>query len=244
VKRAVTKIGRTNGSSAAARERSFLHSKVFGRTALTVLRRTALKTESKDQWPVLSIAALGTGGALVASVITGTALGLALILFAAVFVPLLAFRLSQLPGPLRRRLKRRAQQGVLIGLLATGAYDFARLLLVEAAHLPVNPFGAFQWFGWSIAGGHISRDAAIVIGTIYHVMNGTMFSVAYALLLAGKPWGWGIVWALGLEAAMLLLYPRMLDLQDIMLEFTVVSVTGHVAYGTVLGTLSRRWIRT
>jgi hypothetical protein len=47
---------------------------------------------------------------------------------------------------------------------------------------------------------------------------------------------------MGLEAAMLTVYPGWLDLEAVMEEFVTVSVFGHLAYGTALGIISQRWL--
>jgi hypothetical protein len=44
---------------------------------------------------------------------------------------------------------------------------------------------------------------------------------------------------MGLEAAMLAIYPGWLDLEAVMKEFVAVSVLGHIAYGTTLGMISQ-----
>jgi hypothetical protein len=77
---------------------------------------------------------------------------------------------------------------------------------------------------------------------VYHVSNGILFGTAYTLLLGQQRWWCGIAWSLGLELAMLCLYPLWLDLRSVMGEFTVMSVTGHLAYGAVLGLGCQRWL--
>ena len=42
---------------------------------------------------------------------------------------------------------------------------------------------------------------------------------------------------------MLTVYPGWLDLQAVMAEFTLVSMIGHLSYGSILGVLSQRWFR-
>ena len=38
---------------------------------------------------------------------------------------------------------------------------------------------------------------------------------------------------------MLSIYPRWLDLKAVMAEFTMVSMSGHIVYGSVLGRISQ-----
>jgi hypothetical protein len=78
------------------------------------------------------------------------------------------------------------------------------------------------------------------VGVGYHYLNGLCFAAGYSLLFRGRPFALGIAWAMGLEAAMLLVYPRWLPaLGRVLGEFTVVSMIGHVAYGTVLGLVAQ-----
>ena len=105
------------------------------------------------------------------------------------------------------------------------------------------PFETFLIFGQLIIGVDASRTAAYVVGTSYHFLNGIMFAIAYCFILGGRGWQYGVIWALGLEAAMFTLYPGWLNLEAVMKEFTIVSMTGHIAYGVVLGSLSRHWLR-
>jgi hypothetical protein len=68
-----------------------------------------------------------------------------------------------------------------------------------------------------------------------------MFAVAYTILFGTVGWWAGILWALGLEALMLSVYPGWLNPQPFG-EFVSVSMLGHVAYGTVVGSLARWWL--
>jgi hypothetical protein len=68
-----------------------------------------------------------------------------------------------------------------------------------------------------------------------------MFAVAYTILFGTAGWWAGILWALGLEALMLSVYPGWLHPQALG-EFVSVSMLGHLAYGTVVGSLTRWWL--
>jgi len=99
----------------------------------------------------------------------------------------------------------------------------------------VSPFAAVPYFGQSLLGSAASSRSAWIAGFVYHLLNGIFFSAAYGILFTGGRWWFGIVWALTLELAMLALYPSLLDIRAVMQEFTIMSVSGHVAYGCVLG---------
>jgi hypothetical protein len=129
--------------------------------------------------------------------------------------------------------------GLIAGFLATIAYDVSRWLIVTFFHDTFAPFDVFPVFGHAIAGTSLTPAVATTIGSLYHYTNGVLFAVAYAILLAPRGWWTGILWALGLEALMLTVYPGWLHPAPFE-EFVSVSILGHVAYGSVLGIVSRR----
>jgi hypothetical protein len=188
---------------------------------------------------VLTIPFLLTGASLLAYILFGFSMGLALTITFLLIAAVLFLRLYNLAPPRRADLIRTIRKGVVIGLLATAAYDIVRLLIVWAFSMHVNPFKAFPYFGYAIAGEGIARESAIAIGAVYHAVNGIFFSISYCLLFRGRHWICGILWALGLEALMFSVYPSWLNLDAVLAEFTIVSVTGHLAYGAVLGVMGR-----
>lgn len=135
---------------------------------------------------------------------------------------------------LRQRWRQRLAVGVPVGLLATGAYDLSRWLLVEVLGFHASPFAAFPLFGQALLMGRGDGSVELVAGLAFHLLNGCAFGCAYAVWFGDRRWYWGIGFALGLEAFMLTIYPGWLDIRSIR-EFTTMSVLGHVAYGTVLG---------
>ena len=194
--------------------------------------------------PLLGMAALASGAALVASIALHVSLAWTFGSFALFAGLLVAFRISLLSPPLRTRLKVQALAGAKIGFVATLGYDISRYLLVTVARLDFWPFETFVFFGYALIGEQVSRSAALLAGTAYHFVNGIGFAVAFCLMLAGRHWLFGLAWALGLEVAMFTLYPGWLDLDAVMVEFTAVSMTGHLTYGAILGLLSQRWFGT
>ncbi len=131
--------------------------------------------------------------------------------------------------------------GAAAGVLATLAYDAVRWLLVTLLHWTFWPFDVFPIFGQAIGGTGLSSTQAIALGMLYHYTNGVMFAVAYTILFGTAGWWAGILWALGLEALMLSVYPGWLHPKAFG-EFVSVSMLGHVAYGAVIGSLGRAWL--
>jgi hypothetical protein len=186
--------------------------------------------------------ACSTGLALLLALIFKVSLALVLLLLAVFSSIVLFVQWGQSAPSQRELIKRRFAVGAAAGALATLGYDTARFLVVKAFHFHIAPFEAIPLFGYLMVGQRSSLWTAIFAGTAYHYLNGTAFATAYCLLFAERDWKWGVVWALGLEAAMFTVYPGWLDLKTVMKEFTVVSLSGHVIYGTILGVLAQRWI--
>jgi hypothetical protein len=185
---------------------------------------------------VLSAAAMFSGAALVVTVFTRVSLALTLLCGSACVAALGRRSFLRLPPAARPIVLERLRTGLLAGVPATAAYDLARLALVEAAGLRFWPFDTLPLFGQAILGTGFPQAAVLAVGTGYHYLNGMFFAAAYAVLFRGRPFAFGVAWALGLEAAMLLVYPRWLPaLARVLSEFTIVSLTGHLAYGTTLG---------
>jgi hypothetical protein len=72
-------------------------------------------------------------------------------------------------------------------------------------------------------------------------VNGVGLGVAYALVVKRPGPISGVLWGLGLELVMALLYPSWLRIRALE-EFLTISIFGHVVYGFTLGMLGRRRI--
>lgn len=118
-------------------------------------------------------------------------------------------------------------------------YDLGRVALVWAADLHYDPFKTFPLFGWLIMGAGATARTAWVAGTLYHVVNGLSFSVAYCLLRGGRHWLWGVGFALTLEAVMMAIYPFWLSVRPLS-DFLIGSLSGHLLFGTTLGVVSHQ----
>ena len=205
------------------------------RTKLSLRRRLWL----------LAALPLASGAALIVHVLSNISLGLALLgaCIIVVFIGGLVWR--GLSPAVRATVGQRVKIGLVAGLLATLAYDGSRWVIVTLFHFTFWPFDIFPIFGYAIAGAGIPHGIATVIGILYHYTNGLMFAVAYSILFAPRGWWAGILWALVLEALMLTIYPGWLHPQAFN-EFVSISMLGHVAYGSILGSLSRlglKWQR-
>jgi len=142
----------------------------------------------------------------------------------------------------RSRLRRTVVTGVIAGLAATLAYDAVRFGLVSILDWSVSPYGAFPRFGQAILGETATGPGVVLAGAAFHWANGTAFGIVYALVVTRPGVVTGVVWALVLEALMLLVYPQFLG-AVLPGEFLPMSLAGHLAYGSVLGIVARRRTR-
>ena len=189
--------------------------------------------------PVIGLAFLSSGAALLTYIVFNLPMAPSLAFAFSIVAGLVVWQLCAIDSVQRIAFAKLLGKGIVIGLLATIAYDVVRLLVVELFAIPISPFKAFPYFGYAISGENIAPTSAIAVGTMYHLTNGIFFSVSYNLLLGGRRWFYGLFWAVGLEILMLATYPTWLNLDAVMNEFTEVSVAGHLAYGAVLGMMSR-----
>ncbi len=194
-----------------------------------------------DPRRLAAVLPLATGAGLLGFLIARVSLWLGFALVALIGVGLVigVWRRASPAG--RADLLARARAGLFAGLIATACYDASRYVLVTAFESSVWPFAAFPAFGGLLIGPAEPYDARLLAGTVFHILNGVGFSLAYALFVRRPRILTGVIWALVLEALMLTLYPTWLDIKAIG-EFTQMSMLGHVVYGIVLGALSRRWV--
>ena len=129
--------------------------------------------------------------------------------------------------------------GVLGGLVSTVAYDAWRFLVQSTGLFRYNGFVAIYIFGSWISGLPATSREAAVVGWVYHFWNGVSFGTFYTLAFGRRRWPWGAAYGVLMEACMLGLFPFFLQVTD-RVDFIVVSLTGHLVYGTVLGLLAQR----
>jgi hypothetical protein len=147
----------------------------------------------------------------------------------------------------RRYVAERTKVGLQAGLAATAVYDVARYVIVAVADMSLEPFKTFALFGQTFVGEGASTTTQYAVGTVYHVVNGLGFAVAYTVFFVRPRIATALLWAGVLELATILLYPSWLRLTA-MGELATVSVLGHVAYGLTLGVtakavMDRRMVR-
>jgi hypothetical protein len=147
------------------------------------------------------------------------------------------------------RLCRIVLIGAVAGFLAAVSYDIFRLPFVFskqwglAGVVPSLPlFKVFPQFGAMILGQtDASSPAANVIGWLYHFSNGVTFGVMYAAMVNGqwrRLWWVAIIFAVGLELAMLFTpYPATFGIR-ITAVFVAVTLTAHAIFGVTMGRVS------
>jgi hypothetical protein len=119
---------------------------------------------------------------------------------------------------------------------------------IESVIPPLNLFKVFPRFGAMVLGQAVEQDhysvSAQVIGWIYHFSNGATFGVMYLAIIgdgARRHWIWAVLFALGLELAMLFTpYPAVFAIH-VTAGFIVVTVLAHAIFGLSLG-LCVQWL--
>lgn len=136
--------------------------------------------------------------------------------------------------------------GAVAGFLAAISYDIFRVPFVFSKSWgltsvipPLPLFKVFPQFGAMILGQSDSTSlAAAMIGWLYHFSNGTTFGVMYAAMVNGewrRRWWVAIVFAVGLEIAMILTpYPATFGIRVTTL-FVAVTLAAHGIFGVVMG---------
>jgi len=81
-----------------------------------------------------------------------------------------------------------------------------------------------------------------VAGVAFHVTNGLGFATAYTVWMGRRGVVAGVVFALALNVAMILLYPGWLKIR-LLGEFVQVAMLGHIAYGAAVGATARALLR-
>lgn len=139
--------------------------------------------------------------------------------------------------------------GATAGFAAALAYDTFRLPFVYSASwglaglVPSLPlFKVFPQFGAMILGNADSDSpAAILVGWLYHFSNGITFGVMYAAMVNGqwrRRWLVAVVFAVGLELAMLFTpYPATFGIR-VTPTFVAVTLAAHLIFGVTMGWVS------
>jgi hypothetical protein len=194
----------------------------------------------------LGVVALGSGAALLSTIVLRVPLQYSLLAAVALWIALFLLALARRRVNPRSVVVRHIAAGAVAGFGATLAYDVSRVFLSQLDPAPYNPFEAIRVFGVLLTGSEManSSGAVMVVGSLYHLLNGTSFGVAYALILGhrmsspGRALVAGTAWGVGLELFQLTVYPGWLNIKAYD-EFLRVSFLGHVVYGAVLGLTCR-----
>ena len=122
--------------------------------------------------------------------------------------------------------------GVVGGVLGAVAYDLVRIpfLLVGLRLLsPIDSYGVLM------AGASTSSPLTSFLGWCYHFSDGIGFGIAYAVVMRGRNWKWGLVWGSTLESISLVTpLGGFYGLRSSGLAIFG-AYLGHLAYGAVLG---------
>jgi Family of unknown function (DUF6789) len=191
---------------------------------------------------LVGVGALFSGAALVVHILGGLSLGVLLLAFAALMVMSIAYIWRRASTSQRVLLARLAKVGMLSGVAATVAYDTAKFSLSQLDPSPYNPFEALRVFGMALMGATAPEVAIFSSGTAFHLLNGTMFGVAFAFLFRRHLVLTGIAWGMFLEVFQLTLYPGWLNIK-LLNEFTQISALSHLVYGATLGYLCRSQLK-
>lgn len=139
--------------------------------------------------------------------------------------------------------------GAIAGLMAAVAYDIFRLPFVFSTRwglagvIPSLPlFKVFPLFGAMILGKADGSSLAVnVTGWLYHFSNGVTFGVMYGAMVNGqwrRRWPVAIVFAVGLELAMLFTaYPATFGIR-VTATFVAVTLAAHLIFGITMGLTS------
>lgn len=189
---------------------------------------------------------LGSGVALLTTILFGASLVLALTLAVVAGAVALGVFAVRAPREVRDRIARLALTGLLAGIVATVSYDTSKAVLSVADPSPYNPFEAVRIFGVLLIGNSAPIALIWVAGALFHIFNGVTFAIAYTQFFGGfavrSPWwalGTGMAWGLFLETFQLSLFPGWLSIQFVA-EFATISFAAHLVYGATLGTIVRR----
>lgn len=182
---------------------------------------------------LLGVLPLSTGAALVTLIVARVSMPLAALVVVGVGVTARRLVMRGLDDAGRGRVTSLTKRGLAAGLVATLAYDATRFGIVAVVHWDIRPFFAIPRFGQQFVGADGPAPAQWLVGLTYHLLNGVGFAVAYSLVIRRPRWRTAVMWALALEVAMVLMYPQWLGI-NVTKEFTMVSLGGHLSWGTGL----------
>ena len=127
--------------------------------------------------------------------------------------------------------------GALGGLLGTLGYDLFRVPFVYTTGLQL--LSPIESYGVLLLDAPSSSALTNFAGWAYHFANGIGFGVAWAVVARGRPWAWGIAWALFLET-MTVVSPfaatyGLVAGGKVQWAPIVLAYAAHVPYGAAVG---------
>jgi hypothetical protein len=145
---------------------------------------------------------------------------------------LLLIALASRPAPAYANLQRRIRLGAIAGVAGTVAYDVFRIPFALAGQRIFAPIFSY---GLLIDGGGMSSPWTDLLGWLFHLSNGATFGIAYAVVMAGRHWGFGVVWGMLLEAVAFL--GPFTDIYGLTGKWGSIGIAfaAHIAYGLPLG---------
>jgi len=132
--------------------------------------------------------------------------------------------------------------GTWTGLVATIVYDGVRFVVQRTHPFGYNGFVPILMYGSWITNKPTNSGIAVIAGWAYHFWTGTSFGLMYALAVGRRNWLFGVLWGVFLELCTLGLFPMFIRISS-QLDFIVISMVGHVAYGATLGLLVQRYAK-
>jgi len=129
-------------------------------------------------------------------------------------------------------LRKRIRVGAVAGILGTLGYDLIRIPFALAGQ---RVFAPIESYGLLIADASASSGLTSSLGWLYHLSNGVTFGIAYAAVMAGRAWPWGVVWGLLLETvAVLSPFTTRYGLNGQVIPIAI-AFGAHVFYGYPVG---------
>ena len=144
------------------------------------------------------------------------------------------------------RLFNRAITGLWAGVVATIALDAIRYPIGVGLH--TLPGDMPTMFGKFILGQDEVTAELLLVGYLYHFLNGASFGIVYTLIAGKARWYWGVVWGLVVELLIMTTPPMLLmgvgpfGINTGAPWYFLTTLAAHVAFGTVLGLLAERYV--
>ena len=145
-----------------------------------------------------------------------------------------------------RRLVNRLIAGAGAGLVATLALEVVRITSFRLGGMPGD---MPRLLGVLLTDRFMAgpSPASDILGYAYHFWNGASFGMIYTVLLGRRGWGWALGYStlvgLGFLASPAVKALGVGFMASEMPAMQLTVVLAHLAFGTVLAILTRRWVR-